>query len=182
MSDHIDSPDDEGGLPSSVFHPVIAGLPTANSYLRLPGVTGESTSKGHEDWIEVHSYAWGVTAGPVFRDGGSGRSRRLRASMSPLVVRTVVDRSGPELFRAATTGRVLTSALLETATVGRPVSYGYVFHDLVISSYRVASVASTPVQVFEIEAERVTFTYRTMAEDGSEGDEVSVSWDIHLEH
>ncbi len=183
MSGQIESPDHDGALAPPVFNPFIEGLPAVSTHLQLPGVTGGSTAKGHEGWIEVHSFAWGVSPGPLFRDGsGSGRPRRLGATLSPLVVRTVVDVSGPELFRAVTTGRGLASALLEVATVGRPVSYQYEFKDILISSYRIASVATTPVQVFEIEAERVTFTYRTMAEDGSAGDEVSVSWDVHVEH
>ena len=182
MSGDIENPDHDGALASGVFHPVIDGLPAASTYLRLPDVRGASRAKGHEGWIEVHSFAWGVAAGTVFRDGGSGRSRRLGAALSPLVVRSVVDTSAPELFRAVTERRLLVSALLESSTVGQPVSYVYELKNVLISSYRVASVATTPVQVFEIEAERVELTIRSIEEDGSSSDPVSHSWDVTQEH
>ena len=160
---------------------LIPDLPVVRSYLSIPGIQGDSTAKGHEGWIDVHSFAWGVSRGTEIRGVGSGRSRAI-ASASPLRVRAVLDSSGPVLFDAVTRGRSFTSAVLETAHVNGPMVLSYELVTILISSYQLASVATMPVQTFDVVAERISFTYRRPTQDGSTGTGVSHTWDVRREH
>ncbi len=160
-----------------VLLPYLDGLPDVTTHLSIDGISGSATEQLHEDWIEVQSFTWGVsTAAPVVVRG-SGR-RRSRATLSALAVRTRLDASGPEVFRAAAQGRSFPSAVLESSAVGRPVSLTIELVNVIVSSYRLASVGTTPVQVFDLHSERLEFTYRSLAADGSTSAEVSHSWDV----
>ncbi|MEO5746987.1 MAG: type VI secretion system tube protein Hcp [Humibacillus sp.] len=148
--------------------------------MSIPGIQGDATARGHEGWVEVHSFAWAVSRGTDYREGGSGRSRSI-PSPSPLRVRAVLDSSGPLLFGAVTGGRSLASAVLETSHVNGPVVLAYELVNVLISSYQLASVATMPVQTFDVTAERMTFTYRRPTDDGSTGTGVSQTWDARRE-
>lgn len=158
---------------------LIPGLPAIETHLHLEGVDGGSTSRHHEGWLEVHSFAWGVSAGPELRDGGGGRSRRLRPTSTGLTVRSLLGPSGPPLFGAVTLDRHLPSARLECSAGGGPATAVWELADVVVTSYEVAGVATTPVQTFVLEAERVTFTRHRMNADGSAGPSVTHTWDLH---
>lgn len=158
---------------------LIPGLPTTETHLHLEGVDGGSTSRRHEGWVDVHSFAWGVSAGPELRDGAGGRPRRLRPTSSGLSVRSLLGPSGPPLFGAVTRDRHLPSATLECSAAGGPVMAVWELADVVVTSYEVTGVAATPVQTFVLEAERVTFTHHRMDADGSPGQSVTHTWDLH---
>ncbi|MEO7421004.1 MAG: type VI secretion system tube protein Hcp [Ornithinibacter sp.] len=160
---------------------LIPDLPVVRTYLSIPGIQGDATARGHEGWIEVHSFAWAVSRGTEIRDGGGGRSRSI-PSASPLRVRAVLDSSGPLLFDAVTRGRSFASAVLETSQENGPVVLSYELVHILVSSYQLASVAAMPVQTFDVTAERMTFTYRRPADDGSTGTGVSQTWDVGREH
>ena len=161
-----------------VLLPYLDGLPAVDTYLTIDGVSGSATDQGHEDWIEVQSFTWGISTAASAAARGAGRRLRGRSALSALAVRTLLDASGPELFRAAAQGRAFPSAVLESADAGRPVGLVIELENVTVSSYRLASVGTTPVQVFDLHAERLEFTHRTLAEDGSTRGEVSHAWDV----
>ena len=160
---------------------LIPDLSVVRTYLSIPGIQGDATGKGHEGWIDVHSFAWAVSPGTEIREGGSGRSRSIPAT-SPLRVRAVLDSSGPVLFDAVTRGRSFPSAVLETWHVNGPMVLSYELVNVLISSYQLVSVATMPVQTFDVMAERIAFTYRRPTHDGSGGTGVSSTWDVRREH
>lgn len=160
------------------FEPLIPGLPTVETHLRLHGVDGGSASQGHEGWIDVHSFVWGLHAGAELREGGGGRPRRLRPESSGLAVRSLVGPAGPPLFGAVTTDRHLPSATLECSSGEGPALVTWELADVVVTAYEVAAVSSTPVQTFVLEAERVTFTQHRVNADGSAGESVTHTWDL----
>ena len=47
-----------------------------NMFLKLDGITGESTNKGHKDEIEILSFSWGVAHPAPVTHGAHGRAAR----------------------------------------------------------------------------------------------------------
>jgi type VI protein secretion system component Hcp len=157
--------------------PLIAGLPAVESYLSIGDIRGDSAAARHEGWIDVHAHSWEVTRGPARGGAGAGRARSA-ASLSPLRVRCALDSSGPLLFRAAAQGRSFPEALLEVVAAPGSVILTWRMENVQVSSYQLTAVGTHPVQSFEVEAEKVTFTHRRIAADGSTGAEVSHTWDV----
>ena len=106
-------------------------------YLKLQGVTGGSTAKGHVGEIDVESYAWGVTntatRGGSSSGGGSGRAQfkfvQRRRALRPLLAPPVAL-GGQGTHFATTTVRVLA-----TGSTGPRPFMTYKFSDVVLNGY-----------------------------------------------
>jgi type VI secretion system secreted protein Hcp len=65
-------------------------------FLKVEGIDGDVRSAGHEEWIEVQRYQWGVS-----RPGMSKRPRASCAGVQDLNITKRMDASSPALRRAA---------------------------------------------------------------------------------
>jgi type VI secretion system secreted protein Hcp len=72
-------------------------------------IDGESTSKGHEKWIEVLGFTYGVTSP---RDAATGQASGKRQH-HPLVITKPIDKSTPKLFAALVTNELLPAVQLD---------------------------------------------------------------------
>ena len=82
-----------------------------NAYLKLKAngtdINGESTAKGHEKWIELQSFSWGVTAA---RDVSSGQSTGRRIYKEFRWVNRH-DKASPLLWKALVQNEVIEATL-----------------------------------------------------------------------
>lgn len=80
-------------------------LATAETYLLVPGVTGDSVAKGHESWIRIAALAWEVEAESSWTSGSGASVGRPKPGKISLKLAT-----GPwstAFLRAITTGTTL---------------------------------------------------------------------------
>jgi len=74
-----------------------------DAFLKLDGITGESTDSKYSGYVEVSSFSFGVThmqtLGSQTGGGGSGR-----AALGELQISKVVDKSSTVLFQKCATG------------------------------------------------------------------------------
>jgi len=70
-------------------------------FLKIEEIDGESTDKGHKDWIELESVTWSVET-PT-----SGGVPTGPPTISGITVKNVLDKSSPNLFKAAVSGEHL---------------------------------------------------------------------------
>ena len=85
--------------------------PTVTAYLNLDGIEGEATVAGHEDWIEVVGFGWGVQKeiAPV---GTQMVGRAGRADFHDLVITKHLDGASPLLALACAEGGTIGEAEL----------------------------------------------------------------------
>src|SRR5579862_6252258 len=70
-------------------------------YMNYDGITGDVTSAGHEQWIELTSFQWGVGRG-ISNSAGSGADRESSTpSVSEIVVTKVTDSASTNVFRGS---------------------------------------------------------------------------------
>jgi len=70
-------------------------------FVNYDGIPGDVTTAGHEKWIEVSSFQFGVGRG-INNSSSSGADREgTTPSVSEIVVTKVTDSSSPNLFRAS---------------------------------------------------------------------------------
>jgi type VI protein secretion system component Hcp len=105
--------------PSTLLTPAQSstdGVPEPQTYfLKIDGVTGSSTSKGHEGWIEIDSYRFGETLAAVLGGSGSGVSKPV---FQDLLVALQDDRALVDLLRASATGRIIPTVEIEGMSGG----------------------------------------------------------------
>jgi len=109
-------------------------------FLKVDGITGESTDAIRRDEIEVDSYGWGVSHASTTAGGRGGAGRPTFVDVSFTAAQSIAS---PQLFLACVQGTHLQEAVLTMRTSGeRPVDRSVVrFADIIISSFHQHGVA-----------------------------------------
>lgn len=81
-------------------------------FLKIDGITGESTDKSHPGWIEIGSFSWGVSNTLTITSSTSGAGAG-KVSLSGLKVTKPIDKATPSLLRACASGKHIDYAELD---------------------------------------------------------------------
>ena len=148
-------------------------------FLKLDGIDGESTDERHNNWIEVHSYSWGVSNSGSLASGGGGGSGK--ASFSDLHITKTVDKSSPKLMLAVATGEHLkTLDLTLRKAGGSPMDY-YIIHmeDVLVSSFSTTgSTGGPPLEEVSFTYQKITWEYIPQNSDGTAGASIKAGYDV----
>lgn len=143
---------------------------------------GESPAVGHEDWIELLSWSWGVTAaapsgGPGAGGGGGGGAGR--PDPSALVWEHFFDAASTKLLGFVASGRHIPKAELHVTRGGRDAWLVVKMADVTITSVITSGSADGEVeQSVGMEFRSVRFEYWRQRTDGSLGTPATFDWDI----
>ena len=114
-------------------------------FMKYEGIDGDVTTKGHEKWIEVNSFQWGVGRG-INNNGGSGADREgSTPSVSEIHVTKVGDSASNPFLRASLgigdlgEGKKVNIDFCKTDT-SQPEPYlQYELENCLVSNYSVSS-------------------------------------------
>lgn len=158
-----------------------------DAFLKIEGISGESTDKLHQDWIEVLSFSWGASQ-PSLRPGGTTAGR---ASFSQLSIVKSLDKATPLLMLSCASGKLLKSWLLN---VTRPI--GEVEQDVlaiklsnclvssimpsgVDTSNRLGAVADQlPLEQVSFVYGKVEMTYWPFTPTGEKSPGIAIGWNL----
>ncbi|OGY48045.1 MAG: hypothetical protein A2840_02470 [Candidatus Buchananbacteria bacterium RIFCSPHIGHO2_01_FULL_47_11b] len=143
-----------------------AGAAAVDYFLKIDGIDGESSDKGHKDWINLLS----VSSGIVRPSAGTGA-----ATFEPIVFRKRIDKSSPKLMEAVATGQHLNEAIIEVVHPTRRESYYKItMSDVLVSSYQSQGTAS------DVPTEEVAFNYGKIKFEYTpeDGQTVEFAWDV----
>ncbi len=154
-----------------------------NILLRLGDqIKGESPIDQYEDWIQIHSWAWGATQSGTTHEGMGGGAGKV--SVQDLNVTKFVDASTHDLIRHVCDGQHISEAELVVMKAGgkNPVVYFRInMRDVMITSYQTQGAQDGLERVSEavsINFAEVEVTYTKQEMDGSAGPESTAGWDI----
>ena len=100
-------------LTAFVFLLITSGVYGAG-YLKIGDIKGESTDKGHEEWVEIISWSFGADR-PI--DPLTSRARG-NITYEPIVIRKRIDKATPLLFTNLAQGKVEKDAIFEFTGIG----------------------------------------------------------------
>lgn len=145
-----------------------AGPASAAIYIKYDGIDGEVTAKGHEKWIELHSFQWGVSNG-----GGSAQPSEVNVS-------SFISAASPKLFIATVNGTTIPSATIDFVTAAQPIQpyLQYELENVLISGYSVSSGGDRPVESLSLNFTKIKFSYVPMRDDGGLGAPITAEWEI----
>ena len=120
-------------------------------YLKIDGVTGESTDKAHKGWIDVQSYSWGTTM--TFDSTGNLSNRPEFTSLDLVLPSTM---AAPQMVKLALGANYAKTAQLEVfhPLKGKAGAVGiagklhsFALTEVAVASYKMAAatVDVTPV-------------------------------------
>jgi len=169
------------GFLASFFLLLAAAPATAavDLFLQIDGIDGESKAKGHEKWIELQSFSWGVSnSGSIVLGGGAGGGK---ASFQDFHFTKDVDASSPQLFQHVANGKHIADAVLEVVRAG-PLAetfLKYTLTDVIVTSFSQSGNGDDlPVDSFSFAYRKLQEDYRMFDRAGKPGPWITASWDL----
>lgn len=157
---------------------------TIEVYLNINNIPGESTARGHENWIDVQSFSWGI--GRAI--SSPGQPGTAAAAFQDLGIAKLLDKASPKLYQACCAGdRLSTMTLSVTRVISGlqppfPQILEYKFTDVVVTSIKPSgsgSVDALPSEVVVFNFGKIEWTYtRVDPASGNPLDIISGGWDL----
>lgn len=109
-----------------------------DAFLKIAGVDGESTDKGHEKWIEILSYSTGVSQAVGGSSSGGGGRNGQRCDVSDFSIVKRLDKTSPTLMLLCAQGDHIEEVqiVLCQATGDKQPYMTYTLSDVIISGVR----------------------------------------------
>ena len=151
------------------------GGPSADIFLKLDGIAGESTDDQHKAEIDVESFTF------------NAKRATGKVSVSPLRVLKVFDASSPKLMQDAMSGRHIKSGVLTVRRSGDPDGVEFLTYklsDVVVSSYEQGGANPDKRTLGSLEDEvglspaKVQVIEKTVDASGKAGPVVTASFNV----
>ena len=150
-------------------------------YMDFDGVKGDVTAKGHEKWIEIHSFQWGVGRAISTPVGSSANREASSPSVSEITITKVLETSSPGLLGSAlhgAAGKTVKIDFLKTEKGQLEVFLKYVLSDTMISGFSVSSGGDRPSESLSLNFTKIEVTSTGAKPDGSGEGPVTVFYDL----
>lgn len=156
-------------------------MSSADYFLKIDGVDGESTDDKHKKEIEIESFSFGGTNAASFASGGGGGTGKVALQDIHFVKR--IDKASVKLFTAMCTGEHLKSAILIVRKQGKDQQeyLKITLSDCLVSSYQnggSAGAGVVPMDQLALAYSKIEYSYKEQKPDGSLGGEVVGGWDL----
>lgn len=150
-------------------------------FLEIDGISGESADARYRGWIDIDSFAWGLTnAGAPGGGGGGGSSRAVFSDFSWT---QAIDKSTVPLFVAVASGRHFREVTFEAVRAGedRRSFFQIVFDEAVPTSLQLTGASGGIGASASLAASRITMRYwPTDPRTGERGGVIEGVWDLSL--
>lgn len=148
-------------------------------FMKIDGISGESSDLQFKDWIEVLSLNWEVAN----TDASMTGKHSLKSSQFGII--KVVDKATPQILKAMINNEHIKEIQLALCRAGKErFKYlGYVFHGCVITMATLQmannSGESLPTEDIQFRFASVEITYFQQKRDtGGSAGQISVSWKV----
>ena len=152
-------------------------------YMNYDSAPGPVTAAGHEKWIELNSFQWGVGRGISMIVGDNTTRDSSTPSISEIVVTHEFDDSSINLFDlsvSGATGKTVKIDFVRTA-VGQANPEVYVHYELentLISGYSISTGGDRPTESISLNFTKITMTYTPLKEDNTPGNNITKGFDL----
>jgi type VI secretion system secreted protein Hcp len=151
-------------------------------FLKIDGIDGESTDKKHEKWIEVQSFAHGLSqmSTGVSATGGLPGGR---ADFQNLVITKIIDNSTADLNVKCAGGDPIPKIELECclATGEKHTFMKYTLEKCIITSVQAGGGSGSelkPTESVSFAYGKIKWEYTPIDSDGKAGSATDRTWDL----
>ena len=150
-------------------------------FLKVDGITGESTDSAHKGEIDIDAWSFGVTNSGSAGGGGGGGAGRAQFEDFHFVSR--ISTASPPLLSSCATGSHIKQATLSgVRTAGKSKSAAFLKYQL--SDVTVTSVqqsdneATVPSEQFSLRYSKIEVTYTPQTASGKLGTPATFGFDV----
>lgn len=153
-----------------------------DAFLKIEGLTGESTRAGFEGQTQLESFSWGASNSTSMGSSGPGGGVG-KAKLDAFQCTKATDLTSPPLFQACCSGKHFPRAKVTLRKAGgeSPVNYlVYEFEKVFVSSIQWSDGGgeSPPTESVQLSFGKVTITYTSQTDAGVTGSPVVASWNV----
>lgn len=167
----------ETPVSEETFKPLKIKKGTIDYFLKVDGITGDSTNKKHPNEIELDSYSWGAeNAASIGSGSGSGAGK---VKFNEFTFSSTISKASPALFQAVASGKHLKEVVLtlNNKKTGQDF-YIIKLSDVLISSYHEATNGELlPAILIGMNFGKIEISYFPQKNDGSLAPAVKAGWD-----
>lgn len=129
-------------------------------YVKYGSIKGDVTAAGHEQWIEVNSFQWGVGRGISSPTGASAERESSAPSVSEIVVTKPTDMASTNLLNEALQGegQDVTIDFCKTDKGNLSVYLSYKLSNTMISGYSLSSAGDRPLESLSLNFTKIRMT------------------------
>jgi type VI secretion system secreted protein Hcp len=143
-------------------------------YMKIDGITGESTDTAHPGWIDIHSFQWGTSAAVGSKAAGATAASRTagpdgRPSITSLNVTKTMDKASPVLQQATAEGKHFKTVVLDFVSRTKGEYYQITMIDPVVSSFRINSASDRPTESITFQFGKFEIKYGKVDAQGIRG-------------
>lgn len=149
-------------------------------YMKFGAVVGQVTTDGFKDWIECHSFQYGVGRGVSSGAGGSQREGS-EPSISEIVITKHYDKASPGLYQDALAGTFNKKVEIKmTATTKNKVDTYLAFEltDCGVSGYSASTGGENPSESISLNFTKVMVTPSPLDNAGTPVKGAVVTYDL----
>jgi len=152
-----------------------------DAYMWVEGIESESTREGHESYLQITSFNWGVhNPTSVMWGKGSGSGK---ATLTGFNVTKKTDMSSPQLFQACCLGKHFPQARVILLKAAGEESIEYLtleFEQVFVNDMNWAGTSGVgddvPEESVAFSFGKVVMTYTTQKEDGTKDKNIVASY------
>ncbi len=151
-------------------------------YMQYDTIKGDVTAEGHEDWIELNSFQWGLGRGISSPTGAAADRESAAPSVSEITVTKAADISSPDLLNEALQGEGKTVQIdfCKTDKGKLEVFTTYTLTNCMISGYSSSSGGDRPTESLSLNFTKFEYKNTDMTAVGEAGQPKTTTYDIGL--
>ncbi len=153
---------------------------SADMFLKIEGVEGESVDHKHAKEIDLLAWSWGMSQSGTMHMGGGGGAGKV--AVQDLSITKYVDKSSPNLIQTCCTGRHYPKATLTVRKAGdKPVEYMIItMTDVLITSVTTGGSGGEDrlTENVSLNFAKVEVKYTPQGKDGAAAAAVETGFDI----
>jgi len=151
-------------------------------YMDYNKIQGDATAEGHEKWIEVHSFQWGVGRGISSPTGASADRESSAPSVSEITVTKDTDTSSTKLLNEAYQGEGVdvTIDFCKTDKGKLEVYMTYTLSNTMVSGYSISSGGDRPTESLSLNFTKIEYKNTAMTASNADGSPDAVTYDLAL--
>ena len=148
-------------------------------YLKIDGIEGDVTARGHEGWIECSSIQWGVDRGIQSTTETTQQRKPSAPNVSDVTVTTRMNKTTPLLFIEACVGKPR-SVNIDLVQIGEYLQtyMSYKLNSSLITGYSMSTNGDTPMESVSINFTRIEMKYTPYDSSHRAQSPISAGYDI----
>lgn len=149
-------------------------------YMQIGDIKGNVSADGHDKWIELSSFQFGVGRSIPMFVGKQTDREASQPSLSEISCSKVMDDSSPYLFQESVKGdsKKVVIHVVKTGTKKLETVVEYTLDSCLVSSYSVTTGGDRPDESFSLAYTKLEMKYIVWDEAHKVASQVPVSYDL----